>query len=203
MKKINLILCACAVALAGLMVSCKNNNVDIINVTNTKTNYIYKVSGTVTSTSNYGATATSVTNTVTTYTIKDAYTGKLTEEVDEQMERNNTYYDISLFGGSVSATKTVTDAAGSKTETVKDVLSVSSLGSLSFYDIDGDYYIVENWAFVNVDDAFDGFVGDDEFTFKYTTAVSNGQMTQTQKDAGMVSNGSTSYDLTFTLVGEE
>ena len=46
MKKINLILCACAVALTGLMVSCKNGNVDKIDVTKTYKNYIYKVGGT-------------------------------------------------------------------------------------------------------------------------------------------------------------
>lgn len=204
MKKINLILCACAVALSGLMVSCKNGNVDIINVTETTTNYIYKINGTVTTTDTYGA-GTAVSTDVSTYTIKDAYTKRITETVDEQMDGNAKYYDLGVSGGSVSATSTVTSASGVKTEYVKDV--VAYLGGIvpdGFEEIDGDYYMVLQWAYVNVDDAFDGFIGDDEFTFKYTTAVLDNQSwTQAEVDAKEVNNTSTTYDLTFTLVGEE
>ncbi len=203
MKKINLILCACAVALSGLMVSCKNGNVDIINVTETTTNYIYKINGTVTTTDTYG-TGTAVSTDVSTYTIKDANTGRIQVKEDEQMEGNAKWYSFNTNGGSVSATSTVTSASGVKTDYVLDVASINGLVPNGFEEIDGDYYMVLQWAYVNVDDAFDGFIGDDEFTFKYTTAaVDNQSWTQAEVDAKEVNNSSTTYDLTFTLVGEE
>lgn len=216
MKKINLILCACAVALAGLMISCKNGNVDKIDVTQTTTRYIYKVNGTITSIQKSGTT--SATTTVETkYTVTDvlanqrlynSYGGSYTEatiseKTDEAYDTNITGYDIDFSGGNSSATKTTTPASGTATVEVKDYVSGSSLPSLSIAEIDGEYYINYDYAWVNVDDNFDGFVGDDEFTFKYEGASANGWLDQDDKDANVVSSYSTSFDLTFTLVGEE
>lgn len=210
MKKINLILCACAVALAGLMVSCKNGNVEKIDVTSTETSYIYKVNGTVTYTMKSGTT-TAVDTQEITYTIKDAYTGRLTTGEYETWESNQCSYGISLSGGEISLYLKDTPATGTATEYVLDNTNtndpsasyIPSLEIPTFNEIDGDYYVLADSAWVSADDAFDGYIGDDEFTFKYTSAAYDGRMTQTQKDANAVNNTSATYDLTFTLVGEE
>lgn len=223
MKKINLILCACAVALTGLMVSCKNGNVEKIDVTNTETRYIYKVNGTVTMTKKSGTT-TAVDTQEITYTIKDAFAGStnwndgyqrsydyISEGTNEAWESNLNSYNIFIYGGEISVYNKNTPATGTATEYVLDNTntndpSANSLPALSipeFGEIDGDYYVLADSAWVSADDAFDGYIGDDEFTFKYSSAAYDGRMTQTQKDANAVNNTSATYDLTFTLVSEE
>ena len=214
MKKINLILCACTVALAGLIVSCKNGNVDMIDVTTTKTNYIYKVNGTITEVQNSGTTSATTTQ-ETKYTVTDVLANSIdwtygrtespiiTETTKETYDTNCAGYDISFSGGNSTAIETTTPATGTATVRVKDYVSGSSLPSLSIAEIDGEYYINYDNAWVNVDDNFDGFVGDDEFTFKYEGASANGRLDQDDKDANVVNTYSTSFDLTFTLVGEE
>ena len=67
----------------------------------------------------------------------------------------------------------------------------------------GDYYIWSDSEYVKLpEDAFDGFLGDDEFTLKYSTSVSNrNYLTQSQNDdSAAVNTTETSYNLSFKKV---
>ena len=57
MKKITLVLCACAIAFAGLLVSCNNATGDYVNTTSAWNRYEYKVTGTFKQVDKDGAVA--------------------------------------------------------------------------------------------------------------------------------------------------
>lgn len=75
--------------------------------------------------------------------------------------------------------------------------------TIALYEMGGDYYIWSDSEYVKLpEDAFDGFLGDDEFTLKYSTSVSNrNYLTQSQNDdSAAVNTTETSYNLSFKKV---
>ena len=79
--------------------------------------------------------------------------------------------------------------------------------SIAIYKMGGDYYINPfNDEYIKLaDDAFDGFLGDEEFSLKYSTVgTSRLNLTQAAKDdTTVVSSTTTTYDLKFKKVSAE
>lgn len=204
MKKINLILCAAVVALAGLMVSCKNETLpnDWKNVTNKNYGYLYNVTGTVTNT-NINGTETAKNTTVTTDTLKGAF-ARLTwgESAVNQYNYDN-YYSINVNGKADSAS-TYTPATGTAFSSKKDDVVINRY--LGFMVMDGNTYLEVNNEWVKLPEtAFaNGNIGDESFTFTYSTgAIDNGYWSQAAKDAKNVSTSETTYSLTFKKIDAE
>ncbi|WP_022933555.1 hypothetical protein [Treponema bryantii] len=115
MKKINLILGACAIAAAALLVSCNNGTKDYVKVNTIYNNYTYNVTGSVTNTSKSGTTAaTDVT--VIKETIKTAL-GDVNWSDDKVNGSNYDKYSVTI-SGAANWTRSYTAAgATSATET--------------------------------------------------------------------------------------
>lgn len=88
-------------------------------------------------------------------------------------------------------------------------VSYSYIADLTFriQDFDGDYFIQFNNEFIPLpEDAFDGFIGDDEFTLTYSTTKDNrGYLNETNHTnaAGALNTTDVEYKLTFKLVEAE
>ncbi len=78
---------------------------------------------------------------------------------------------------------------------------------LTIQDFDGDYFIGFNNEFIALpEDAFDGFIGDDEFTLTYSTTKDNRSYlneTDHTNAAGALNTTDVEYKLTFKLVEAE
>lgn len=78
---------------------------------------------------------------------------------------------------------------------------------INVQDFDGDYFIQFNNEFIPLpEDAFDGFIGDDEFTLTYSTKQDNRtdlSETDHTNAAGAFSTTDVEYKLTFKLVEAE
>lgn len=104
MKKINLILGACAFAAAALLASCNNGAKDLVNVSEVNNWYTYNVTGSLTTKEKSGTTAsTTVTTTKATITTATANVSWIEDAVDEG---NYDTYNIE-FNGKADWTKTV------------------------------------------------------------------------------------------------
>lgn len=113
MKKINLILGACAIAAAALLVSCNNGTKDYVNVKTINNSYAYNVTGSVKNTTKNGTT-TAASENVTTATIKSAL-AQVTWSEDKLNDSNYDYYTVK-FNGTANWTNSYT-AAGATTAT--------------------------------------------------------------------------------------
>lgn len=96
MKKINLILGACAIAAAALLVSCNNGAKDYVNVTTINNKYVYNVTGSVITTNKNGTTAASSVD-VTKQTIKTAL-ARVKWDDDKVDESNYNEYNVKIEG---------------------------------------------------------------------------------------------------------
>ena len=200
MKKISLILCTCAFIAAGLLTSCMNQpDMDTVNVTNSSTNYAYKVTGTITYTYENG-TESALSKSVDTYTIKDATGRIVSNSTNKNLVRNYEGFWNLGFNANFSATEVYTSSSNQVSEYVYDN-SAWKNASIEIYQINGKKYLWLSGQLVKVGSAFKGFVGDKSFTFKFTTPVyENNIMTQAEKDAGTVKNCSIKYDLKYTMI---
>ena len=131
------------------------------------------------------------------------------------------YYDYTLLSSAVSLSDVYLAYAGDKYPTNSSgFYSYYSKGNsvlcgygtvfnditIELYEMGGDYYIWFDSEYLKLpEDAFDGFLGDDEFTLKYSTTVSNRTyLTQAQKDdTTAVNTTTTSYNLSFKKVSAE
>lgn len=159
MKKINLILSACAIAAVALFVSCNNGTKDYVNVKTINNKYAYNVTGSVTNTSKSGST-TAASVTVTTATIKNVIANVEWSE-DKLNDSNYDYYTIN-FNGTANWTTSYT-AAGSTTATTSkftDKFGKLSTSTVYTYIADGWYdmtqitdpYDITEWAAAFIDD---------------------------------------------------
>lgn len=118
MKKITLVLCACAMAFAGLLVSCSNDagsgDVNLIKRDTTKYQYLYVLNGERTVTTKVGSSASDL---VTTE-VKTTFNGSasLTWDVDNNYTEDYKNYNLSvapLLNENVSQKTTINNAAAS------------------------------------------------------------------------------------------
>ena len=116
MKKINLILGACAIAAAALLVSCNNGTKDYVNVRRINNSYAYNVTGSVTNTTKDGNTTAASVN-VTTATIKSA-TAKVEWSEDKLNDSNYDYYTVK-FDGTANWTTSNTPSGSTTASTSK------------------------------------------------------------------------------------
>ncbi|WP_022933562.1 hypothetical protein [Treponema bryantii] len=116
MKKINLILSACAIAAVALLVSCNNGTKDYVNVRTINNSYAYNVTGSVTNTKKDGNTTAASVN-VTTATIKSA-TAKVEWSEDKLNDSNYDYYTVK-FNGTANWTTSNTPAGSTTATTSK------------------------------------------------------------------------------------
>lgn len=116
MKKINLILGACAIAAAALLVSCNNGTKDYVNVKTINNQYAYSVTGSVTNTTKDGNT-TAADVTVTRATIKSALAQVRWSE-DKLNDSNYDYYTVK-FNGTANWTTSNTPAGSTTATTSK------------------------------------------------------------------------------------
>jgi len=176
MKKITLMLCACAMAFAGLLVSC-NNGSEYINASGVSYNYNYKITGTIKEATSDGAVA-SPEKTSTDYTFTKA-TGYV-----NWYENENSYGDVPTYyiGASGYADKTYTNAASVETKSYKND------ANLPFWQLekfeDGFYINLDNVSSQHEKGKYakvtlDGDFGDDEFTLTYEYTLETGTNDET------------------------
>ena len=161
MKKITLVLCACAIAFAGLLVSCSNDagsgDVNLIYRDSTTYNYVYELTGTKVVTEESASDKTVLLTTETTTT---SFKGlaRLYWNVNDDTFDDYTYYSFDVFGLEEAnelykKTFTGTDAANHDAETLyTDRLSTFSLAyknvhddipDLGFYKLDDKYIVAK------------------------------------------------------------
>lgn len=157
MKKITLVLCACAMAFAGLLVSCNNNAGDttkLINRDTTSYDNAYEFSATKVVTVE---TATNKATLLTTEETTTSFTGLATITYSENDDVTEDYknYTFAITDKTKASSKKVTSysgtAAASQTA-VKDAYTVNdsdfspapnSSSSVDFYEFDGKFYLGE------------------------------------------------------------
>ena len=197
MKKITLALCACAMAFAGLLVSCSSGSVDYVDCGKTESRYIYAVYGTITTTSSeeglidvssYSGNISqaldkdgkkSTTTSSSTKKVSNGYVAA-TWNTDENRESNYTHYTIK---GSYKYTSTSNSSGtydGDSTGSTEGNEDGTSSIEFNIYDIDGTYYLydgtnktqvkLEDLAISEDEDAFSGDFGDE---FSLNIKISN------------------------------
>ena len=193
MKKITLMLCACAMAFAGLLVSCNNGTEKYVDTTSVYNNYRYKVTGSVTETTSTGAIAKPDT-TSDVYTFTKA-TGSVSWTDNETSKGDVPTYNI-WFGGQADRVFTNASSVETKTYTVWKQLP-DTVGKL--YKLDDGYYIDldrNKDRYVKV--TLDGEFGDDEFKLSYNYTIDNLSAPSTTT----VNSKTYSGTITFTSVAE-
>ncbi|WP_027727237.1 hypothetical protein [Treponema bryantii] len=182
MKKITLMLCACAMAFAGLLVSC-NNGSEYINASGVSYDYKYKVTGTIKEATASGAVA-APSKTSDVYTFTKAV-GKV-----NWWESENSYGDVPTYWIEASgyADEVYTNSSSVETKYYKEDIS------LPFYYLekfeDGFYINLQNLNANNyvyqqnqkgkyAKVTLDGDFGDDEFTLTYEYTLETGTNNET------------------------
>ena len=136
MKKLILMLCACTIAFAGLLTSCKNETEEYIDVTQSLYDYIYSVTGTMTIVEETG-TPGATSKTTTTYTITQG-SGSA-----EWWEQTNYKSDVINIEVGVNARSNKNEQTDDQTPVVT-YNTYFPYSNYSFYyvsKIDGKYYI--------------------------------------------------------------
>ena len=229
MKKMSLVLCACAVAMAGLLASCSNGPEEVVFVTRETTEALYDVSGSFTKTVTSGLKdATTVTETVDTITSGYAKFGWTSKTVNESDAVN---YELWGSGYNYKRVETVTPTTGDATTTTyseanEDMWWHDGWTSAPFYTfdsavgdgnnttgfskIDGKYYAlmqVTNWSTYKYMDSGNFTVTGDPETdnsFTVTMTVTDDNMSVDNDDDGVndyINTAVYSYKLTFTKKG--
>ena len=131
MKKITLMLCACAMAFAGLLVSCSNGTEKWIDGTSGGSYYAYAISGTVTE-----KFEDSTTTQTTVYTLAKGR-GGISNSIKDSRDQNkdNVYYGYINFDGKGDRSVTNGTAAAVKT------YNVSYGKGFNIYKLDDGYYL--------------------------------------------------------------
>lgn len=154
MKKITLVLCACAMAFAGLLVSCNNNAGDTKLIYRDTTSYdnAYEFSATKVVTVE---TATNKATLLKTEETTTSFAGLATISYSENDDTTVDYknYTFEITDKSIASSKKVTSYSGtaaSSQPAVKDSYTVNDssfspapngLRSVAFYEFDGKFYL--------------------------------------------------------------
>ena len=187
MKKISLMLCLCAMAFVGLLVSCSNG--EYIDSTSVSYDYLYKVTGTMKVVETEGL-ITAPATTSSEYTITKA-TGEVwwTESVTQSgdVPEYRTWLNL-------KADLTTSDTAGS-TKTFNVYPSCPNELKTLYKFSDGFYLKTQQGKYEKV--TLEGDFGDESFTITYSYIIDNGSTS--------ASLDTTSYSgsLTFTEVTAE
>ena len=193
MKKITLMLCACAMAFAGLLVSCSNGSEKYVDATEVNNNYLYKVTGSVSVTTADGAIANPDT-TSDVYTFTKA-TGSVSWTDSETSKGDVPTYTI---GASGLADRVYTEGT-TETKRYNVEKNAISWSEGKLYKLDDGYYIDLNRnkdRYVKV--TLDGEFGDDEFKLSYNYTIDN----LTTPSTTTVDSTTYSGTLTFSSVAE-
>ena len=197
MKKITLALCACAMAFAGLLVSCSSGSVDYVDCGKTESRYIYAVYGTITTTSSeeglidvssYSGNISqaldkdgkkSTTTSSSTKKVSNGYVAA-TWNTYENRESNFTHYTIKGDYKYTSTSNSSGTYDGDSTGSTEGNEDGTSSIEFNIYDIDGTYYLydgtnktqvkLEDLAISEDEDAFSGDFGDE---FSLNIKISN------------------------------
>ncbi len=185
MKKITLMLCACAMAFAGLLVSCNNGTEKYINANEVSYAYDYNVSGTIKEVATSGAVA-APTATVREWTLTKGQGGIYWTE-NSQIEGDAT----GTIGGwnenyhmwlNATADQSVTVGTGTATKTYAVGKGLPDKAQ-TLYKMGDDLFIKVKegtYSKVTIDD---GEIGDDEFTLSYNYTIDNSTTTTTNSTA--------------------
>ena len=197
MKKLAILLCACAVAVAGLMVSCKNEPTEYVNVTSKAEKVFYTVSGTWTGTQIYGAKDAPTTDEmVTTYDNAYAWTYKY-----ESKQSTKNYTNWSIFIYDEDASSTMSTTTGDTTDKGKSW--DEDYMPLNLYKINGAYYLYDTGDSEYMKVTVTGTVGGKEFKISAEQSDDDTRtdMTQAEKDdTSEVNKASSKMELTFTKI---
>ena len=194
MKKLTIILCACAVAVAGLMVSCKNEPTEYVNVTSNSKAILYTVKGTITNTNVTGSK-----DSPTTYESVTTIDGTASVKTwnSETESSNWSYWYISYYDEDAAFSEVEKDKDGTEVSSTKNWDEMSD--DIYLRKIDGSYYIDGNGEYKKV--TVSGSIGGKEF--KVTIEDSNDDartyLSQAELDnPTMVEKESDKIELTFT-----
>ena len=191
MKKINAILCACALVCAAVFVSCANEPTEMINVTTKSYERTFTVSGSITEVTEEVISGTSgSTTTKTTKTEFNGGYGKVTWTESEVTESNYNTYTVS-YGGPAKVTESETE--GSVTNSTTS--STTADYSITVYEIDDEMYLSDAGDFVSAGGPYD--FDADSFTVAYT--VSNTEKSPYGTETDTVTKKVT-VNLTFTAI---
>ena len=146
MKKITLMLCACAMAFAGLLVSCSNGSEKIIFTDSTSYDYAYTVSGTKVETTE---SATDKAALLTTTTVTSSFSAgnaiiSWSENDDTTLDWKNYSFSVNAArGDKVTSIKYTGTSASSYTapeDAHVDNTSISLLADYDFFSLGDAYY---------------------------------------------------------------
>jgi len=166
MKKITLMLCACAMAFAGLLVSCNNGAEDYINTTSVSNTYYYKVTGSFKDVETSGAIAAPSTETTEWTIVKGTAAVSWTKSVTTEGDRP--IYEISTD----IYTDTVETVGSSTTSTKHFNVTNTGLPFSAIYEFEDGYYVrIDSGIYSKV--TLDGDFGDSSFTLSYDFTVDN------------------------------
>ena len=179
MKKLTLLLCACAIALAGALVSCKNGPEEIVFTNSTSYNYKYTITGSIVEKTETG-TPDNITETIVKRDIKGGYgTISWSKENYKEYDFNNRYFEGRLDYDKINADESIdyqhTDWLNFDFRPNKDKYKITwgwdgiySLSDSSDVTITGDFADSVTITFSNIvnDDSTEAIV--DKETFTYT-----------------------------------
>lgn len=218
MKKLSLILCACAIAVAGLSVSCKNETVERKNVG--YKNYLnsYTISGTITTVVvnkevDTDGTTVLLNDTITTTTTIEAGTAKIEWRESKTYSTNGVEYTISSITTKGKQTKKTKDKAGTEDPYSNDYTDASLTNAIStkmvLQKIGKKYYVTEDLdpdpsytLLVPVSEGFECADLDSgkDFTLSFTVTEkenNNGWVDKDDKSEDTTTT-TTTYDIKFT-----
>lgn len=139
MKKLILMLCACTIAFAGLLTSCKNEVEEYVDVTMKTYDYIYSVTGTLKIVHEQGTTG-AITKQTETYTITQGKgSASWTERTTEKTDCINIGIDVIA-----RADKTTQQDNNPAETTYNTDFSMKYFPFGDVNKIDGKYYIKNN-----------------------------------------------------------
>ncbi len=208
MKKITLMLCACAMAFAGLLVSCSNGTEKWINGTEQGSEYVYAITGTVTESEETGTTG-STTVTTDVYTFTKGRGAITLDKVDSQKENNDKAITGYIsFGGKADKSHKEGSAEAVKTYNVSYSQYMSSLDLTKLddnwyigftrynYNNSGNYigYTMYDKVKLETVPEFDG----SDYNLKVTLVKDN-----SDSEAGTVSKKTISFDISYKAVDAE
>ncbi|MBO4628495.1 MAG: hypothetical protein J5687_00955 [Treponema sp.] len=195
MKKLNLILCACAIAVMGLSVSCKNDLAERKDVSYKSYEYVYTVSGTITTHTVYYECnpAGDVTSNDTfdeTNTI-DSATAVISWSDSKVVSTNGTEYEVEITKAKGKTKDVAKDKDGNELYNAENEYENENQ-DLTFYKIGKKFYMQTSSGYSEPIDA--DFPKGKDFTLSFTVT------TKTNNDNSFIPKDSKEEDSTTSTV---
>ena len=206
MKKYNLFLCACAIAIIGLFASCKNETVERENVTLKYYRNTYTVTGTASIvTKLYKAESPSeiITNNTSTESITlNSALAEIQWGKSKAYSSNATLYSIYVYESKGLSTKKTIDKDGVETINWPETHDINNLQlNFSLYKIGDKYYFYEGNDGILIMDGFEcpGLDSGKDFdlNFSYTRKVNEVGEIASDSQAEFYESTTTTYNLKF------